>query len=212
MTVVGVVDDVREFWDVEETWYLPLAQHAAERSASSITVVVAGARALPPADEIRRTLSRVSPDLPVIDLLSARELHRAALTRQRHSGVLAAAFAFFGLFLAVMGVYGAVSYSVSRRTREFGLRMALGGAPRSIVGAVMREAFRLVGLGCLLGVGGAVAVSGALGRILTEIPGFDPYTLAASILILAAAALAATLLPALRAAHVDPMDAMRRDG
>lgn len=212
MTVVGIVEDVREFYDVEETWYLPFAQHADERSASSVTFAVRSAAGSPPAAPvIRDAMADVAPDLPVVDLTTARELHSESLTRQRQAARLSAAFAGFGLLLAAMGLYGSISYAVNRRWREFGIRMALGSHQSHILRGVLGEGILLVVLGATFGTLGAVVVMWLLTHALETASGFDSISLAVALLVLATTGMGATLLPARRAARLDPMKVLREE-
>lgn len=212
MTVVGVVEDVRQFYDVQESWYLPYAQHAGERSASSTTFAVRSATDRPPsASVIRDVMAGVAPELPVTDLLTAGDLHAESLTRQRQAAGLSGAFAGFGLLLAVMGLYGAISYAVNRRRREFGVRMALGSDAGRIVRRVLGEGLRLVALGVVFGGFGALGVTRLLSRTLETVGGFDPRLFAGAVLVLALTAAGATVVPARRAARTDPMTVLREE-
>lgn len=212
MTVVGVVGDVREFWDVAETWYLPYAQHADARSASNATLVVRSVTGpAPTASQVREVMARVASALPVVDLVSARELHAESLTRQRQAAGLSGGFAGFGLLLAAMGLYASISYAVNRRRREFGIRMALGSDRDRILRSVLGEGVRLIVLGTVLGSLGALAVTRLLARALETVGGLDPLTFVAAVLVLTATALGATALPAHRAARADPMEALREE-
>lgn len=212
MTVVGIVEDVREFFDVRETWYLPYAQHADERSASSTTFVLRSASGgPPPASRVRAAMAGVAPELPVVDLATARELHSESLTRQRQAAGLSAGFAGFGLLLAAMGVYGSISYAVNRRRRELGVRMALGSDRERILRMVLGEGLRLVLLGTALGALGAFGVTRLLRGALTEVSGLDPLIVVGAVLVLGCTAIGATAVPARRAARTDPMSVLREE-
>ncbi len=136
-------------------------------------------------------------------LLAANLARRTFLVR------LLGAFAFMALLLAVIGIYGLISYSVTQRTQEIGVRLALGAARRNIIGMVVRDGMKLAALGLLAGIAGALAASRVLTQMLFEVRPTDPLTFAIVAAILAAAALAACYLPARRAARVDPMVALR---
>ncbi|MFW6201247.1 MAG: ABC transporter permease [Gemmatimonadota bacterium] len=213
MTVVGIVDDVREFFDVRETWYLPYAQHADERSASNATFAVRGATgAAPSVSTVRRAMADVAPELPLVDVITARELHASSLTRQRQAAGLSAAFAGFGLLLAAIGLYGSIAYAVNRRRREFGIRMALGSDRTRILRGVVGEGMRLVVVGTAIGAVGALAVSRLLGSVLETVGGgFDPLPFGVAAAVVAATAVIASVLPARRAARVDPMRVLREE-
>lgn len=212
MTVVGVVGDVREYYDVAETWYLPYAQHAGRSAASSATFAVRGAAArAPSATLVRRVMAEVAPDLPALDVTTAADLHAASLVRQRQAAGLSAGFGVFGLLLAAMGVYGAVAYSVNRRRREFGIRMALGSDPGRIRRAVLRQGLRFLLIGGALGVLGGIAAARIMAAALETVGGFEPLAFTVALLALAGAALLATVPPARRAARVDPMTVLREE-
>lgn len=212
MTVVGVVADVREFYDIAETWYVPYAQEAGSRSASSVTFAVRSIRGEPPAEAaIRETMARAASDLPVVDLTRAEDLHAASLTHQRQAAGLSTAFAGFGLLLAAMGLYGSISYAVNRRRREFGIRLALGSGKPRILRDVLGEGARLLMVGTVLGAGGAWGSSRLLAGALETVDGLDPLALGISVLVLSATALIAAALPARRAARVDPARVLREE-
>ncbi len=212
LTVVGVVADVRQFYDVAESWYLPYAQHAGSGNASSATFAVrTGGAAAAAAPSVRSAMSRVAPDLPLEDLLPAVALHEASLTRQRQGARLSAAFSAFGLLLAAMGLYGAIAYTVNRRRREFGIRLALGGDARRVVGSVLRQAVGLVAVGVALGAVAALAATRLLAHALETVHGFDPVSFGIAVLTMALTALAAVIVPARRAARVEPATVLREE-
>ena len=124
---------------------------------------------------------------------------------------LLAGFALLAGLLAAVGIYGVVSVTTARRTREIGVRVALGATHREILGMVMRQGASMAALGLGIGLIGALALGGVMSRFLFELQPNDPLTLAASITILAVVALTACALPALRAARVDPLVALRAE-
>jgi putative ABC transport system permease protein len=125
--------------------------------------------------------------------------------------VLLSAFSIASLALAAIGIYGILAYSVSERTREIGVRVALGAEPGRIVVLIIRAAAQFVIAGAIVGIGGAFALTGFLKSMLFRIGPRDPLTFVVVPAILAAIALAAAYLPARRAAHLDPMEALRAD-
>jgi putative ABC transport system permease protein len=114
-----------------------------------------------------------------------------------------------GLILAVVGVYGVMSYTVSRRTHEIGIRMALGAQPRNILRMICRQGFRIVGIGLSMGLLASFAIGRLLSNFLVGVTSTDPITYLGVSLLLAAIVLAACLIPARRATRVDPMIALR---
>ena len=132
-----------------------------------------------------------------------------SLWQRRLWGVLFLAFAIIALTLASIGIYGVTSYVVNQRTREIGLRIALGARPRGVLALIVRQAMTLVGVGIVIGLAGALASTGLLRHLLFGVSAFDPLTFAATAAVLLLVALAASYLPARRAAKVDPLIALR---
>ena len=153
----------------------------------------------------------LDPKLPLkeIDTIEARVAE--LLARPRFNLVLLSIFAGIGLLLAGIGIYGVISYSVGMRTREIGVRMALGAMPSDIRRAVIWEALAVTGIGTALGLAGAMALAQVMGSLVFEISPSDPVTFAAVVVVLAASALLAAWLPARRAMSVDPMVALRAE-
>lgn len=135
-----------------------------------------------------------------------------ALARPRFQSALLASFAALALVLAAAGIYGVMSYAVSRRTREIGLRLTLGAARGDVLRLILGQALRRLAIGGALGLGGAWLASRALTTLLYGVTPTDPVTFGAVPLLLACTALAASYVPARRASRVDPMVAMRVDG
>ena len=129
----------------------------------------------------------------------------------RATTLLLAIFAAFGLILAAVGIYSVVSFTVSGRTQEIGVRVALGANPTRVRGLVVRQSLLPVVIGALGGLAASVAVSGALQRMLFEINGTDPLTLASVAAILVLVASAASWMPAFRASRMDPVEALRAE-
>jgi putative ABC transport system permease protein len=190
--------------------YEPFAQvptgylHFAVRTAGDPAAVVA---ALKPA------IHAVDPNLAVP---WAQEMSRtigalSTLARQRFIIQLLGLFSGIALVIALVGIYGIIAFSVSRRTTEIGIRMALGAQVEDVLRMVLGQGARLVGLGLLLGLAGSIAAGQALESMLYRTSAFDPLILAGVTLLFAAVAALACWLPARRAAKVDPMIALRAE-
>jgi putative ABC transport system permease protein len=134
-----------------------------------------------------------------------------AVAQRRAAMLLITIFAGVALVLAAVGIYGLMSYMVNERTHEIGIRMALGAVGGDVLGMVVRQTVRLVAIGAVLGIAGALALGRALTSLVFEVKPNDPATLAVVTVLLALVALAATLVPALRATRVTPLVALRRE-
>jgi ABC-type antimicrobial peptide transport system permease subunit len=154
-------------------------------------------------------IARIDPNLPVENLRTLPQQAKENVFLDRFVTTLSAAFAALATLLAAIGLYGVLAYSVAQRTREFGLRMALGAEPSRVRGMVLRQIAWMVIIGGTVGLAGA-AVAGILARsLLYEMRGYDPWILAATGALLAVIAFAAGYIPARRASKVDPMRALR---
>jgi len=164
--------------------------------------------AVPPASimsTVRGRLASLDPDLEPSNVNTMPELIRDELTSPRFDMLLLVAFAIAALALSAVGTYGLFAYVVSRRTRELGIRLALGATPTDIVGSVLREGLRVAAAGIVIGAVGAVLASRVLRAMVAGVSTIDPITLALSALVLLAVAGAACLVPARRAGAVDPV-------
>jgi ABC-type antimicrobial peptide transport system permease subunit len=160
---------------------------------------------------IRQAIWSVDPDQPILGLRTMDALYREFLGVPRFQAVLMGAFALIGLAIAAIGLYGVLSYAMAQRTREFGIRMALGARPSHVLAMVLGHGVALVAAGILLGAAGSLVLTRALSSLLVNIPPHDPFTYAAVIVGLAAVSLTACWLPARRATHVDPVIALRSE-
>jgi putative ABC transport system permease protein len=209
--IVGVVSQVRHdglYRAPRPEVFVPLAQVP----FASMTYVVRG-RGSPGAliDAVKREVWAVDPLQTFYDVSSVAALVEASVVRQRFSVTLMTAFAGFALLLCAVGVYGLISFTTLQRTREIGVRMALGADGDSIRRMVLREGAGLVATGVLVGLAGALAASRLLQSLLFETRAVDPLTFAAATALLASVGLAACYVPARRATRVDPLVALRVD-
>ncbi len=209
--VVGVTGDVRTGGldgDPSRTIYLA----AAQVTYNFMTVLVktrADPRAVVPG--VRALVHELDADLPVHHVRTVDDLVTGSVARQGFQMVLVSTFSLLVFVLAVIGTYGVVSYTVSERTRELGIRMALGASSEDIKRLVLREGARLALTGVLIGLAAAAVLSRTLSRFIFGINVLDPITFAVAPLLLASAVLVATLIPAHRATRVDPMRVLRVD-
>jgi putative ABC transport system permease protein len=160
---------------------------------------------------VRRTVRALDRDVPVYDLHTMREMiaNSESVWLPRFYGVLFGAFAFAALILAAVGMYGVIAFTVRQRTREIGIRVALGATRADVLRLVLSQSAKLSGAGLMLGLAAAIAGGRLLSGMLYGIRPTDPATLIMVPLLLAAVALAASYLPARRAARVDPTRTLR---
>ena len=207
--VVGVVADVRNQGldsEAKKQVYLPLRQ-----SPTAGMAVVARTEQDPLAlgAAIQNVIWTVDPEQPIYQLSTMDQILARAVFLPRLSTTLLALFALAALLLAALGIYGVLSYSVSQRTREIGLRMALGSSGGQTVGLVVRGSLVLVAVGGLIGLGAAVLLARTMAGVLYGVGPFDVPAFASAAAVLILAGIGASLLPALRATRVDPMVALR---
>jgi predicted permease len=211
MTIVGVVGTVKQYGldvDGKIVVYLPHAQNAAGRMymvarTSSDPSSMAGAMA--------REIHAVDRDVPIYQVRSMQERLGDSLARQRFSTTMLGAFALFALVLAMVGVYGVMSYLVTQGTHDIGVRIALGAQRGNILGMVVGRGMQLAVIGVGAGLLGAVALTRLMSSLLFGTTATDPVTFSAVSVILLAIALLATYIPARRATRVDPMVALREE-
>jgi predicted permease len=160
---------------------------------------------------LRNTVQSVDRDLPVTNLRTQQEQINATLQIERALAALTSGFGLLALALACVGIYGIMAYSVAQRTNEIGIRLALGAQPAQVRRMVLRESTGLTLAGIVVGVGGALACTRLVQSMLYGVKPNDPATIAAGVAVLIAVALAATWIPARRAAAVQPMQALRHE-
>ena len=158
---------------------------------------------------VRQQLASIDPDQPVYAIQTLEEAVEAASFTSRLSMILFAIFAAVALSLTAIRIYGVMSYAVSARTQEIGVRLAVGADRRTVIWLVLRQVLFLTAIGLVIGLVGVVAASGAIRRALFEVQPLDPVTIAAAVALLGWVALIAGWLPAWRASRVDPVNALR---
>ena len=215
--VLGVCGDVKSYLDrpVQPTVYIPLAQMpfpvmrmVANWFATDI-VVRTSADPLPLSHSIEQQLEGIDRSIGIGHIRTMEQVRSAAVAMREFNMTLLSVFAGLALLLATVGIYGVIAYSVTQRTHEIGVRMALGAKRWDVLRLVLNQGMVLAGLGIAFGIAGSLTVSRLLESYLYRIKPTDPLTLAAACAILAIAALMASYLPARRATSVDPMRALR---
>jgi len=209
--IVGVVGDTRDFGPASEptpTLFVPAAQRAANRMSLAVRTTAEPAAI---AEAVRTEVAALDPNLPLYLVQPMREVVRAWNEGDILMAKLLATFAAMALLLAVIGVYGVMAYNVTQRTREVGIRMALGARGPDINRLIIRQGARLAAAGIAAGLLLALATARFLSAFIFGISPFDPVTFIAVTAALALAALIASWLPARRATRVDPVTALRHD-
>ena len=158
---------------------------------------------------IRETVKTVDPDQPIANIRTMAQLLSKSVARQQFNMFLLALFSLVALCLAAIGIYGTIAYSVSQRTHEIGVRMALGAAQRSVVGLVVRQGMSLALAGLAIGLMASFGLTRLMASLLFGVSATDPATFASVALALSVVALVACLVPARRASKVNPIIALR---
>jgi FtsX-like permease family len=205
------------FWDAlclqPERWEDELIQDLRSRALGQVQFLVRAAgdpnNLIP---SIRRAAQSVEKDLPLVNIKTqAEEMNEKYLGGTRSLTTLLGLFSALALALAGVGLYGTMSYTVGRRTKEIGIRMALGAQSSDIFRMALRETLLLAAIGVLIGLPLAMAASRLIASMLFGVKAADPVTIAIAVLVMLATAVLAGYLPARRATKVDPMGALRRD-
>jgi ABC-type antimicrobial peptide transport system permease subunit len=207
--IVGVVGDIRQNGLTEDP--LPTVFLGQGQLPAYITHLVVRTSVDPKAlvTAVKRAVHDVDKGQPVAEIETMDEYLSAALARPRVYSSMVTTFAALALTLAALGIYGVISYSVSKRAHEIGIRMALGARQGAVLGLVMKQGLRLALIGTALGLVGALVLTRFLSSLLYGVKPTDPLTFIAVAVLLIAIALAATYLPARRATKVDPIVALR---
>jgi putative ABC transport system permease protein len=213
MEVVGVARDGRYgslYEDPQPHMFLPVYQHP--RTAMTLVVSARSAGDVPAVVEgVRREVAGLDARLPVVGVMMAEENLAMAYWGPRVAAGVATTFGVLALVLATVGLYSVMSYSVSQRTHEIGIRMALGASVRDVLRLVVRQGMRMVAVGMALGLAGAFVLTRALASLLLGVGATDAVTYAGVTGLLLAVAVLACYVPARRAARVDPLVALRQD-
>jgi putative ABC transport system permease protein len=207
--IVGVVGSVRQRGLREEAVPI-LYVHYTDFATGSIALTVRTqenpAVVLP---ALRAAIQQVNPELVMTRVSTAEELVAQSFSGQRFATLLMFVFAALGTLLAAVGLYGVLTYAVSQRVQEIGIRMALGAQRADVLGMVLRQGMTLVAVGMVTGLIAALAFGRLMGSLLFNVSPTDPATFVTIAILLCAVALLACWLPARRAATVDPMEALR---
>jgi predicted permease len=209
-TVVGVVGDVRHLALEQGSgneMYIPLRQCTDQPSSDLIVRSSMGTAALVAA--VRDTLRPIAPNLPGTGVRAIQELVDKSVSPRRLIVFMLGGFAVFALVLASLGIYALISYSVSQRTQEIGIRMALGASAGDVQSRIVMQTLRLSIIGIVLGVVGSAVLARSASGLLFGVTAGDPLTFAVMLLVLLAVALLAGYLPARRASRIDPLVALR---
>lgn len=209
MDIVGVVGDLK-YWGLENNtataYYQPFTQNF---SNTSFLVVRSSKPAASLAPMIEREIHAVDKDAVVRRIATMEDLLSDSVTEPRFRALLVAGFGALALVLAAVGIYGVIAYSVTQRTQELGIRMALGAQRSDVLKIILGHGAVLTLLGLIIGLAGSFAAARGLAGFLFAIGTADPVAFLLSIIVLSLVALAATLIPALRATRIDPMIALR---
>jgi predicted permease len=223
LTVVGEVADVKLTSPDDpskEQYYIPVDQ--AEDDAGSLASPATDLngnggfivlRSSFPAEQmenaLRSSVRSIDPQLPLTQVQTMEQAVSQSEAPRRFNTILIGSFAFAAVLLAVLGIYSVISFSVASRVQEMAIRMALGSQRAAIVRLVLRSGTKLAVIGCVLGLGGAAAASQLMRSLLFDVSPFDPLALSAAAIVVLLLAIAASALPALRAASTDPVRALR---
>ena len=213
-TIVGIVADIKhsslrevpgpEMFEpyTQNVWpSLALMQVVLRTKAAPDTVIAAA----------RQAIHQIDPGVPVAKVSTLATLTGTAMAGERFSMLLVGSFGLLAVLLAAVGIYGVISYSVAQRTREIGIRVALGAQRGQVFGLIIRHGLRLSGLGILIGLAAALAMGRLLTSFLYGVTATDPLTFVTVSLFIAAIAVGASLLPARRAASINPVEALRAE-
>jgi ABC-type antimicrobial peptide transport system permease subunit len=211
MTIVGVVGTVKQYGletDGKIVAYFPHHQWPSNRMFLAVRTTSGGAGL---ASAVVSEIHAVDPNVVVYDIRTMQDRLYDSLARQRFSTTMLGAFAVFALLLAAIGLYGVMSHLVTQSTRDIGVLVALGARPGNIIRLVVQQGMGLAGVGIVVGLVGAVALTRVMTSLLFGVSTTDALTFGTVPALLAVVAFAATIIPAWRATRVDPMVALREE-
>ncbi|HXM04698.1 MAG TPA: FtsX-like permease family protein, partial [Chthoniobacterales bacterium] len=209
-TIVGVVQNMRHgvpdhhFSKFEA--YFPYCQHLTHFETLLVRSSSDPMALLP---SLRQAIAPIDPDIPLVKVISFDEVLAKRFATRRLAAMLVSIFSVTALLLAAVGLYGVLAYTVTRQTREIGIRIAVGALRRNILTLVFKQGFKIVGIGIVVGLLAGSALNGILGNLLYGVGWNDPITITLSVAALCLAALIACLLPPLRATRINPIAALR---
>jgi ABC-type antimicrobial peptide transport system permease subunit len=208
MPVIGVVSNAHDLGvetEAEPVLYFPgFGVHA-------VLLIRTGTDPKSILPEVRNAVRELDPDQPIYHVKTIDEVLSDSLARQRVIAVLLGTFALLALTLAAIGIYGVIAYSVSQRTREIGVRMAVGSSRANILLLMLREAATFTGIGVLAGLIAAFAGAHLASALLFQTSSADPVSICVSVFALLIIAMLAAILPARRAASINPVEALRSE-
>jgi putative ABC transport system permease protein len=211
-TIVGVVGDVHAYGlDVPPMPEMYWAVAQSPGTPALAVVVRTAGDPLSLAGPVRAAIAEIDPAQPVFDLQTLEQVVGSSLGQRRFTLTLMLVFGLIALVLAAVGIYGVMAYTVAQRTREIGIRVALGARAGTVVGMVLRDGMKLVALGVVLGTASALAVTRVARTLLYGVSAADSLTYVVIAVLLSAVGLAAIVIPALRATRIDPMRALRTE-
>jgi putative ABC transport system permease protein len=192
--------------------YMPYLQDETSHDMSAMNLLVrTQGNPIGLTESLRNTIHSLRPDQPVQEIQNVEELEAQSVAPRRYTLLLLATFAVVDLVLAAVGVYGVISYVTAQRTREFGVRVALGATRGRVISEVLRGGLRLTVIGLAIGTAGAFVLTRSLSALLFEISPLDPLSYSAAVVLLALVSICACLVPAWRASRVDPIIAMQSE-
>jgi len=210
VTVIGVVGSVRQ-QPASAPGPVAYLSYAQSSRPGMIVFARTGRDRASLGGEVRRAVHDIAPQLPVYDMQTMDERMGAATAQARFRAVILALFAITALSLAAVGIYGVMALAVTARTREMGIRIALGAERSRVQRLVLGEGIGLVSIGAAIGLAGALAATRLLRAFLFDLSASDPATYVAIVVVLGGAAIAASWIPARRASRVDPVVALRAE-